>query len=110
MDTFKKKAPQKKNNSKNMRGQPKKKSQKKPIRFAPRLHIRSKHQNMDNHQDNKSSNVDEVEDEVTMVDVLEVQTELEEDANAVLGPSDDKNCSYKEVFAHSCYFCSFIVY
>ena len=31
---------------------------------------------------------------VSMVDVLEEETKLEEDANAVLGDSDDKNCTY----------------
>ncbi|KAJ8730487.1 hypothetical protein PYW08_001900 [Mythimna loreyi] len=31
---------------------------------------------------------------VTMVDVLQEQQEFEEDANAVLGASDDKNCTY----------------
>lgn len=32
--------------------------------------------------------------ELTMMDVLEEEQELEEDANAVLGGSDDTNCSY----------------
>ncbi|RVE50754.1 hypothetical protein evm_004664 [Chilo suppressalis] len=31
---------------------------------------------------------------VTMMDVLQEQEEFEEDANAVLGASDDKNCTY----------------
>ncbi|KAJ8721159.1 hypothetical protein PYW07_001934 [Mythimna separata] len=31
---------------------------------------------------------------VTMVDVLQEQQEFEDDANAVLGASDDKNCTY----------------
>ncbi|XP_022241102.1 putative E3 ubiquitin-protein ligase UBR7 [Limulus polyphemus] len=31
---------------------------------------------------------------ITMLDVLEDEQELEEDANAVLGGSDDKNCTY----------------
>ncbi|KAM3963765.1 LOW QUALITY PROTEIN: uncharacterized protein ACR2FA_002288 [Aphomia sociella] len=31
---------------------------------------------------------------VTMMDVLQEQQEFEEDANAVLGASDDKNCTY----------------
>ena len=31
---------------------------------------------------------------VTMVDVLQDEAELEEDAKAVLGAADDKNCTY----------------
>lgn len=34
---------------------------------------------------------------VTMMDVLQEQQEFEEDANAVLGASDDKNCTYSKV-------------
>lgn len=34
---------------------------------------------------------------VTMMDVLEEQQNFEEDANAVLGASDDKNCTYLKV-------------
>lgn len=34
---------------------------------------------------------------VTMMDVLQEQEEFEEDANAVLGASDDKNCTYSKV-------------
>ncbi|XP_047985789.1 putative E3 ubiquitin-protein ligase UBR7 [Leguminivora glycinivorella] len=33
---------------------------------------------------------------VTMMDVLQEQQEFEEDANAVLGASDDKNCTYNK--------------
>ncbi|XP_061729667.1 putative E3 ubiquitin-protein ligase UBR7 [Cydia pomonella] len=33
---------------------------------------------------------------VTMMDVLQEQQEFEEDANAVLGASDDKNCTYSK--------------
>ncbi|XP_063378144.1 putative E3 ubiquitin-protein ligase UBR7 [Cydia fagiglandana] len=33
---------------------------------------------------------------VTMMDVLQEQEEFEEDANAVLGASDDKNCTYSK--------------
>ena len=33
-------------------------------------------------------------DTVTMCDVLEEETALEDDAAAVLGPADHKNCSY----------------
>lgn len=34
---------------------------------------------------------------VTMLDVLQEEQDFEEDANAVLGASDDKNCSYNKV-------------
>lgn len=34
---------------------------------------------------------------VTMMDVLQEQQEFEDDANAVLGASDDKNCTYPKV-------------
>lgn len=34
---------------------------------------------------------------VTMMDVLQEQHDIEEDANAVLGASDDKNCTYPKV-------------
>ena len=41
---------------------------------------------------------DEEEDGgITLVDVLEEEAQLEEDANAVLGGSDDKNCTYSSV-------------
>ncbi|XP_043463212.1 putative E3 ubiquitin-protein ligase UBR7 [Leptopilina heterotoma] len=33
---------------------------------------------------------------VTMIDVLQEENQLEEDANAVLGPADDKNCTYSQ--------------
>ena len=42
-------------------------------------------------------NLDE-ENSVTMLDVLQEENQLEEDANAVLGPSDDKNCTYNKVY------------
>jgi hypothetical protein len=35
-----------------------------------------------------------VDDAVTMLDVLQDEQALEEDAKAVLGNADDKNCSY----------------
>lgn len=35
---------------------------------------------------------------VTMVDVLKAEEILEENADAVLGPGDDKNCTYSEVY------------
>ena len=34
---------------------------------------------------------------VSMVDVLQEEQQLEEDANAVLGDSDDKECTYNKV-------------
>lgn len=36
-------------------------------------------------------------DEVSMVDVLAEDKELEEEANAVFGDSDDQNCTYDKV-------------
>ena len=46
----------------------------------------------------KEENVEEEEANViTMVDVLKEEEELEDDANAVLGASDDKNCTYSQV-------------
>ena len=44
------------------------------------------------------SGTDGEEDQgVTLVEVLEEQAKLEEDADAVLGGSDDKNCTYNLV-------------
>ena len=40
------------------------------------------------------NNINEVEDTISFVEVLQQEEELEENANAVLGASDDKNCSY----------------
>lgn len=40
---------------------------------------------------------DEEENGVTLVEVLEEEAQLEEDANAVLGGSDDANCTYNLV-------------
>ena len=37
------------------------------------------------------------EDVLSMVDVLEEDRALEEEANAVLGASDDQNCTYPQV-------------
>lgn len=50
--------------------------------------------------DSSDLNNIEKEDEsvVTMVDVLQEENELEEDANAVLGGADDKICTYSKVF------------
>ena len=36
-------------------------------------------------------------DEVSMVDVLEEDKELEAEANAVFGDSDDQHCTYEKV-------------
>lgn len=49
---------------------------------------------------NTTMNSSAVEDEdngVTLVDILEEEAQLEEDANAVLGGSDDANCTYQQV-------------
>lgn len=47
------------------------------------------------------------EDVLSMIDVLKEENELEEEANAVLGDSDDQNCTYPMVknnfvLMHSC--------
>ncbi|XP_075974918.1 uncharacterized protein LOC142975755 [Anticarsia gemmatalis] len=46
--------------------------------------------------DTQDEDMTECEDDevVTMMDVLQDQEDFEEDANAVLGASDDKNCTY----------------
>ncbi|XP_023334766.1 putative E3 ubiquitin-protein ligase UBR7 [Eurytemora carolleeae] len=51
------------------------------------------------------------DDGVTMLDVLQDEQELEEDANAVLGAGDDKNCSYDQGYVkrqalYACTTCS----
>ena len=46
---------------------------------------------------------DNVEDAaISMVDILKEQEELEDDANAVLGGSDSKNCTYLMVIFSFC--------
>lgn len=47
----------------------------------------------------KEESVEEDTNVVTMVDVLKEEQELEDDAKAVLGASDDKNCTYSQVNA-----------
>lgn len=50
--------------------------------------------------DNNCDPMKEFEDEttiVTMVDVLKAEEIMEENADAVLGSADDKNCTYSEV-------------
>ena len=44
--------------------------------------------------DTTAGEEDDAEAGVTLAEVLEEEDQLEEDCNAVLGPSDDKNCSY----------------
>uniref|UniRef100_A0A1B6LGN1 UBR-type domain-containing protein n=1 Tax=Graphocephala atropunctata TaxID=36148 RepID=A0A1B6LGN1_9HEMI len=44
----------------------------------------------------KGENDDNEESIVTMVDVLKAEEIMEENADAVLGPGDDKNCTYNE--------------
>lgn len=48
---------------------------------------------------------------ITMVDVLEEEQELEDDANAVLGASDDQNCTYPQGYVkrqalYACFSCT----
>jgi E3 ubiquitin-protein ligase UBR7 len=45
----------------------------------------------------KEENVEDDTNVVTMVDVLKEEQELEDDAKAVLGASDDQNCTYTQV-------------
>ena len=47
-------------------------------------------------------------DEVSMVDVLDEDNELEAEANAVLGDSDDQNCTYDKVWRIIVYECLMI--
>lgn len=47
--------------------------------------------------DNKLTESIEDDNSVTMLDVLQVENQLEEDAYAVLGASDDQNCTYNKV-------------
>lgn len=46
--------------------------------------------------DNKLTESMEDDNSVTMLDVLQVENQLEEDAYAVLGASDDQNCTYNK--------------
>lgn len=48
----------------------------------------------------KEESVEEDPNVVTMVDVLKEEQELEDDAKAVLGASDDQNCTYSQVNAY----------
>lgn len=54
---------------------------------------------MSNLEDSKSTNDCKEDDSnvITMLDVLEEEKMLEDDALAVLGASDDKNCTYNQV-------------
>lgn len=58
-----------------------------------------------------SNSQSKAENELTMCDVLEEEQELEDDANAVLGGSDDTNCSYDKGYVsrqalYACTTCS----
>lgn len=48
-------------------------------------------------QPEESAFPDEDEETITMLDVIERENELEEEASAVLGNSDEKNCTYPKV-------------
>lgn len=48
-------------------------------------------------QPSESAFPDEDEDTITMLDVIERESKLEEEASAVLGNSDEKNCTYPKV-------------
>jgi E3 ubiquitin-protein ligase UBR7 len=45
----------------------------------------------------KEECIEEETNVITMVDVLKEEQELEDDAKAVLGASDDQNCTYSRV-------------
>jgi E3 ubiquitin-protein ligase UBR7 len=45
----------------------------------------------------KEECIEEESNVITMVDVLKEEEELEDDAKAVLGASDDQNCTYSRV-------------
>ena len=47
---------------------------------------------------------------VSLHDVLEEDEELENTANAVLGDSDDKDCSYSKVWWVGVYWCKVVLY
>ena len=53
------------------------------------------------------NNQEEAEDDavVSMVEILEAEEKLQEDANAVLGGSDDRNCTYVMVIIMVKIFC-----
>ena len=52
----------------------------------------------DNKEQPKTSTMADEEDSgITLIDVLEEEDQLEQDANAVLGGSDDQNCTYSLV-------------
>ena len=42
----------------------------------------------------EDDSIEPAEGAISMIDVLEEEKQLEDDANAVLGDSDDKNCTY----------------
>lgn len=48
----------------------------------------------DNKEPKSSTMADEEDSGITLIDVLEEEDQLEENANAVLGGSDDQNCTY----------------
>lgn len=45
----------------------------------------------------KNNDILDEDNSVTMLDVLQEENQLEEDAKAVLGASDDINCTYNKV-------------
>lgn len=55
-----------------------------------------KHEDDDPLADQNEKNLDLEQSYVTMIDVLNEEEKLEEDAYAVLGGSDDKNCTYEQ--------------
>lgn len=45
----------------------------------------------------KEESIEEETNVITMIDVLKEEQDLEDDAKAVLGASDDQNCTYSRV-------------
>lgn len=60
------------------------------------VNTKRKRENDDLLDDQNEKNLELEESYVTMVDVLNEEQKLEEDAYAVLGASDDKNCTYED--------------
>ena len=50
-----------------------------------------------------ADNQEEDGEEVQLAEVIASQEELEDTANAVLGDSDDTNCSYSRVKINTCW-------
>ena len=54
------------------------------------------------HKMSVENNPDMDSDSLSMVDVLAEQSRMQEDASAVLGDSDERNCTYPKVRSYLC--------